>query len=69
MGDKITVANVCEIVHYAIATKSSKLQNKCFDFLIICLSKKVIVPGMELLEKDFLKILYRKVSRRKFETL
>uniref|UniRef100_A0A914YLY3 BTB domain-containing protein n=1 Tax=Panagrolaimus superbus TaxID=310955 RepID=A0A914YLY3_9BILA len=68
LSDKITVSNVCETVKFAIGINSSKLQNQCMDFLTICLSKKKFVPGMELLDQDFLRTVFINSSCREFQT-
>jgi hypothetical protein len=40
--DKIAVSTVSEIAQHAIADNVLKVQKKCIDFLVICLSKKRI---------------------------
>uniref|UniRef100_A0A914RE01 Speckle-type POZ protein n=1 Tax=Panagrolaimus davidi TaxID=227884 RepID=A0A914RE01_9BILA len=69
LGDQITVENVCEISKYASETNALKLQNKCMDFLVLLLSKKEVVPNMELLDKDFLIGAIKNFSCRKCQTL
>uniref|UniRef100_A0A914QE55 BTB domain-containing protein n=1 Tax=Panagrolaimus davidi TaxID=227884 RepID=A0A914QE55_9BILA len=69
LGDQITVENVCEISKCAGETNALKLQNKCMDFLVLLLSKKEVVPNMELLDKDFLIGAITNSSCRKCQTL
>uniref|UniRef100_A0AC34FWB4 BTB domain-containing protein n=1 Tax=Panagrolaimus sp. ES5 TaxID=591445 RepID=A0AC34FWB4_9BILA len=52
LSDMLAVSNVCEIVNCATSVKSVKLQTKCLEYFIECLSKKKFVPN--LLDKNFL---------------
>uniref|UniRef100_A0AC34G0T4 BTB domain-containing protein n=1 Tax=Panagrolaimus sp. ES5 TaxID=591445 RepID=A0AC34G0T4_9BILA len=52
--DQIDVSNICQIANCAIAGNSIKLQTKCLDFFMECLTMKYPVPNMELLDKAFL---------------
>uniref|UniRef100_A0AC34GT95 BTB domain-containing protein n=1 Tax=Panagrolaimus sp. ES5 TaxID=591445 RepID=A0AC34GT95_9BILA len=67
----LTVSNVCEIANKAVTGDEFlfNIQNKCLDFLIICLTKKKYVPNMHLLDRDFLKNVFINSSFREFETL
>lgn len=69
LGERITVSNVCEMCNGAIAGNLLKLQNYCMDFVLICLSKKELVPNMELLEKDFFIAAITNLSCRKSQSL
>uniref|UniRef100_A0A914YMH1 BTB domain-containing protein n=1 Tax=Panagrolaimus superbus TaxID=310955 RepID=A0A914YMH1_9BILA len=69
LGDKITVANLCGIAHCAAVVNALKLQNKCLDYLVHCLSMKYPVPKMELLDKEFIIKAFTTVSCQTSETL
>uniref|UniRef100_A0A914YQ53 BTB domain-containing protein n=1 Tax=Panagrolaimus superbus TaxID=310955 RepID=A0A914YQ53_9BILA len=69
LGDKITVSNVCQIVNRAAAVNALKLQKRCLDFVVICSGKKLFVPNMELLEKDFFISIFANFTCRNSETL
>uniref|UniRef100_A0AC34G5Q4 BTB domain-containing protein n=1 Tax=Panagrolaimus sp. ES5 TaxID=591445 RepID=A0AC34G5Q4_9BILA len=69
LGERITVSNVCEMCNGAIAENLLKLQNYCMDFVLICLSKKELVPNMELLEKDFFIAAITNLSCQKSQSL
>uniref|UniRef100_A0A914QM55 BTB/POZ domain-containing protein n=1 Tax=Panagrolaimus davidi TaxID=227884 RepID=A0A914QM55_9BILA len=49
----LTKSIVCEVINCAIVVKSTKLQSKCLEYFVECLSKKEFVPNIKLLEKDF----------------
>uniref|UniRef100_A0AC35FTQ1 BTB domain-containing protein n=1 Tax=Panagrolaimus sp. PS1159 TaxID=55785 RepID=A0AC35FTQ1_9BILA len=53
LGNNLSVSNFCEIVNFAISVNASKLKNKCMDFLICCFFKKIDVPKIEEIDKDF----------------
>uniref|UniRef100_A0AC34FFQ9 BTB domain-containing protein n=1 Tax=Panagrolaimus sp. ES5 TaxID=591445 RepID=A0AC34FFQ9_9BILA len=68
LGDKLTVFNICEIVKIAKETKASKLEKKCFDFLIENIGNKKFIPNMDQLDEKFAHELLQKSMCMKSKT-
>uniref|UniRef100_A0AC35FW91 BTB domain-containing protein n=1 Tax=Panagrolaimus sp. PS1159 TaxID=55785 RepID=A0AC35FW91_9BILA len=50
---KLSLPNVCELANVSIITNSSKLKEKCREFLVNCISADIRIPNFDILDDDF----------------
>uniref|UniRef100_A0A914PDC6 BTB domain-containing protein n=1 Tax=Panagrolaimus davidi TaxID=227884 RepID=A0A914PDC6_9BILA len=56
---KLDETNFSETVNGAVSLNAMKLKDKCTWFFIDCISKKIILPNIENVDKDFVAEIYK----------
>uniref|UniRef100_A0A914PT68 BTB domain-containing protein n=1 Tax=Panagrolaimus davidi TaxID=227884 RepID=A0A914PT68_9BILA len=55
---QISAANVCRLTNASVLSNSSKLKNKCMEFIMAAMASKTPISDIEIIDKDIaLKIL------------